>query len=321
MLQPPYTRSKALLRINGHWITPNEKWRIVRARHRDRVWSYCKEKHNWSEEVIEMIMWSAIKKAWTGRTILLMVCTSKILHGWLPVMHMHGRFTGNTQCLGCEEWDETFNHMLRCLHDRMQEAWTQALLKVWESGIKQGLPTGFMNNVQQYLRLTLIHSEEEPDADLAQILISQQAIGHTMLVRGYLSFEWLRLLCSLDSHQPERKIARLIRILWDHLIDPPWSTQNDILHLHTNYVSENSHAQLGNCLTWYTQHREELLSRDQFLARHTLSEIEAMSTTSQCREWVLHLDMAWTAWAKEKTTLAKGQRLITQYFTLRESPG
>lgn len=259
-------------------------------------------------------------KARKGRTLASMIRTSKILHGWLPVMHRQGRVTGSTQCPGCESTDETFDHMIQCTNERMQTVRSQAICNVREVGIKQRLPVGFMNNVQQYLKLLLTELEEDPDTDLLGVVASQQKIGHMMFIRGFLSTEWLRLLRSYDNTSPEQKLARLIWIIWDQLVEPLWTTRNDILHRNTNYVSENTHAQLGDRLIWYTQHKDELSRRDQFLARHTLSQIEAM-TTSQRREWVRHLDVAQAAWAKEKTTMAVGQTLITQYFTLRDSNG
>ena len=319
-LQPPYPGTKALLRINGRWITSNEKQHISWATHRDNLWTYCREKYNWSEAVMETIMWSVLKKARTGRTLPSMIRTSKVLHGWLPVMHMHGRVTGSTQCPGCENPDETFEHLLQCRHERMQITRAQAIIKVRESGIKQGLPAGFMAIVQQYLRAILTDSEEEIDSEVGRMMEFQQEIGHMMAVKGYLSYGWLRLLRSYDSHQPERRLARLIRIIWDDLIDPIWTTRNDILHHHTNYVSEGTHAQLGDRLIWYTQHREELSRSDQFLTWHTLGQIEAMSS-NQRREWVRHLDVARAAWATERAVLATGQRIITQYFSPKTQSG
>ncbi len=235
-------------------------------------------------------------------------------------MHQQGRITGSTQCPGCEGTDETFDHMIQCTNERMQAARSQAIIAVREAGIKKRLPLGFMNNVQQYLRLLLTDSEEDPDTDLRDVVASQQTIGHMMFIRGFLSTDWLRLLRSYDNTSPEQKLARLIRIIWDQLIEPLWNTRNDILHRNANYVSESMHAQLGDRLIWYTEHKDELSRRDQFLARHTLSQIEAM-TTSQRREWVRHLDVARAAWAKEKTILSKGQTLITQHFTIRGNNG
>lgn len=317
-LQPPYPGSKALLRINGKWITTKLKEQIHKARHWDELWEYCKTKYHWTEEIMSSILWSAMRRARAGRTLPSMVHTSKLLHGWLPVMHMHGRATGSTQCPGCGEPDETFDHMISCPHERMETARQQAITNVREQGIKQGLPTGFMTCVQQYLRYAILDQGDDLDPDLNQIRVSQQAIGKMMFVRGYLSIEWLKLLRSMTGEHAERKFTRLIRILWDFLITPLWYTRNDILHRHSNYVTENTHSQLGDRLTWYTRHREELDRRDQFLARHTMAQIEAM-TTSQRREWVRHLDAARTAWAKERTTLARGQRLITQYFQRRDT--
>lgn len=319
-LQPPYPGSKALLRINGTWITSQEKKSIQEACHRGKLWEYCKNKYDWSEETMSTILWTVLKKARKGRTLASMIRTSKVLHGWLPVMHQQGRITGCTQCPGCEETDETFDHMIQCTNDRMQAARSQAIIDVREVGIKQRLPLGFMNNVQQYLRLILNDSEEDLDADLRDAVASQQKIGPLMFIRGYLSSDWLRLLRSYDNVNPEQKLARLVRIIWDQLVETLWKTRNDILHRNANYVSENTHAQLGDRLIWYTEHKDELSRRDQFLARHTLSQIEAM-TTSQRREWVRHLDVARAAWAKEKAILLKGQTLITQYFAIRDNNG
>ena len=312
--QPPYPGSRALLRIDGCWITSKEKQHLTEACHRGQLWSYCKDKYNWSEETMGTILWSVLKTARAGRTFSSMVRTSKVLHGWLPVMHMHGRVTGSTQCPGCEETDETIDHMLLCPHERMQAARTQAIKKIREVGLQQGLPIGFMNNIQHYLQLLLTDCDDRPDDDLRRVMDSQQAIGHMMFLRGFFSVDWKHLLRSFDSRHPERKLARLLRILWDHLIDPLWTTRNDILHRHTNYISEGLHAELGDRLAWYTRHKDELSRRDQSLANHTPSQIEAM-TTSQRREWIRHLDVARSAWAKERTIIEKGQRLITQYFT------
>ena len=229
-LQPPYPGSKAILRINGRWITTNLKAQISRARHRDTLWNYCKTKYQWTEEIMTTIHWTALQKARAGRTQTSMIRTSKLLHGWLPVMHVHGRVTGTTQCPGCEETDEMIDHMLQCPNQRMEVIQTQALIKMREVGIKQGLPAGFMSCVQQYLRRVLLHQEGDVDPDLNHIITSQQAIGPMMFIRGYLSVEWMRLLRTMTGQQPERKLARLIRILWDELVEPLWTTRNDILH-------------------------------------------------------------------------------------------
>lgn len=317
-LQPPYPGSKALLRINGRWITSKEKLHIKDARHRSALWEYCKSKYNWTEETMRTILWAALKKARTAHTLSTTIRTSKVMHGWLPVMHQQGRITGSTQCPGCEEQDETFDHMIQCTHEWMQVARRQAIINVREAGVKQRLPIGFMNNIQQYLRITLTGSNEVQDRDLAGVMRSQQTIGHKMFLRGFLSTGWLRLLRSYESQDTELRMAKLIRIIWDKVIKPLWATRNDILHRSANYVTESIHTELGDRLIWYTQHKDELSRRDQFLASHTLAQIEAM-TTSQRREWVRHLDVARAAWTKERTTIAAGQGLITQYFKPRDT--
>ena len=72
-LQPPYPGSKALLRLNGIWITSHEKQYIQEACHRGKLWEYCKNKYDWSEETMKTILWTALKKARKGRTLSSMI--------------------------------------------------------------------------------------------------------------------------------------------------------------------------------------------------------------------------------------------------------
>ena len=317
-LQPPYPGSKAILRIGDTWITSNLKRCVTKAVHRGPLWQYCRRKYQWSEEVMTDILWKPLERARAGRTYHTRVKTSKMLHGWLPVMHMHGRVTGCLRCPGCNALDETFDHMLQCPNESMEETRISALNTVWRVGLEQGLPNGFMKCVVQYIEHAITGDNTRLDDDLAGTIRSQQRIGPLMFVRGFLSSEWLRLLRPMTNKPADRLLVRVIRIIWDRFIDPLWTTRNNILHRHDNYVSETLHAELGDRLQWYTQNKTELSRQDQHLADFTSAQIEAMSMR-QRREWVRHLDIAKDAWAKERAILATGQTLITRFFKPRDN--
>lgn len=264
------------------------------------------------------ILWKPLERARAGRTYHTRVKTSKMLHGWLPVMHMHGRVTGCLRCPGCNALDETFDHMLQCPNESMEETRISALNTVWRVGLEQGLPNGFMKCVVQYIEYAITGDNTRLDDDLAGTIRSQQRIGPLMFVRGFLSSEWLRLLRPMTNKPADRLLVRVIRIIWDRFINPLWTTRNNILHRHDNYVSETLHAELGDRLQWYTQNKTELSRQDQHLADFTSAQIETMSTR-QRREWVRHLDIARDAWAKERAILATGQTLITRFFKPRDN--
>lgn len=217
------------------------------------------------------------------------------------------------QCPGCEEIDETLEHMLRCPNAHMVTARTNAIKNVRAKGITQGIPKPFMTCVTLYLQRALNGIEETYPREIQTVFESQDRIGKMMFVRGFISVAWTRLGHSMDVANINQKISKLIRLLWEELVGHLWTTRNNILHGSTNYVTESTHVQLGDRLLWYLQHKDELSRRDQDLIRFTPAQVDAMSIL-QRQEWVRHLDITRAAWTKERAILATGHRLITQYF-------
>lgn len=62
------------------------------------------------------IAWKNIWTAWQKCTSMQTTSTSKIMHDWLPVLHMQAHITGFSQCPNCTHPDETLDHIFHCTH-------------------------------------------------------------------------------------------------------------------------------------------------------------------------------------------------------------
>ena len=77
------------------------------------------------------IDWDAIESHRKNMAFHQVVRSSKIMHGWLPIMHNQGKWgTHITQCPGRACRDETFAHMIQCPHRLMREKRTEILRDV-----------------------------------------------------------------------------------------------------------------------------------------------------------------------------------------------
>ncbi len=316
-LQPPYIGSKALFRIGNIWITSKLSHHIKIAAHENRLREYCMEKYEWSATTMHNISWDTIHLARKGRTPTQLMHTSKLLHGWLPVMHREGRITGNKQCPGCDCPDETLDHFLTCSNRTLVETRTKALDTLWDRGTRKDIPKLFMTQWVGYIaRATDTHTPQAitQDPRFNTAFTAQDAIGPLMLLRGFIATAWLRQLTDMGTPHPQRKMVYLIRTVWDELIQPLWTARNNILHRNPNFTTDLTHTQLGDRLLWYLRHKDQLARQDRFLARYSASCIDTMSTIIR-REWIRHLDIARNAWTREQKVIDTGQTVLTQFFT------
>jgi hypothetical protein len=121
LLLPPYPGRKAMLRIGDTWITSKYDYHIHLAARTPMLKAYCLDRHGWTPEVFESIHWDCIG---TVRSAVKCITktdarVSKLMHGWLPIMHILGKFKETLQCPGCEWNDETFVHLYQCTHKLM----------------------------------------------------------------------------------------------------------------------------------------------------------------------------------------------------------
>jgi hypothetical protein len=122
LLSLPYPGSKAMLRIGGTFITSRYDYQIHMAARTASMQTYCLKRHKWSQEAFDSIYWDVVDKVrCTIHSITKLGRSCKLMHNWLPVMHNLGKWTGVSQCPGCECADETLHHLFQCPHKLMVE--------------------------------------------------------------------------------------------------------------------------------------------------------------------------------------------------------
>ena len=110
----PLPGSLAGLRIESTWIMTNLANEISWAHHSKVIREYCGLKYNWSNAIMGTIHWEVPQIARRRGSHTDFMRSSKLMHGWLPVMQMHGHTTGVTVCPGCGDPCEMVDHMLLC---------------------------------------------------------------------------------------------------------------------------------------------------------------------------------------------------------------
>ena len=98
---------------------------------------YCKERYKWTDEVFDSVYWKAVKSVRSRLPHNKFRQTSKLMHGWLPVMHMRQYITGMNQCPCCTECkDETIKHLFQCPNHLMTQRRDEAIEQLRKKGVK-----------------------------------------------------------------------------------------------------------------------------------------------------------------------------------------
>ena len=315
----PLPGSLAGLRIGTTWITTNLASEISQAHHSQAIREYCCLKYNWSNAIMGTIHWEVTRIARRRGSPTDFMRSSKLMHGWLPVMHMHGHTTGVTICPGCGDPCETVDHMLLCPNPRMRQAREDAYLVFRAKCRRMDLPMDFFTDFTGYVKAVLwgIPSPTALSGILSLTFRQQDAIGPGMLLRGYLAKGWAVALMRLNTQLPHQTLAKILRIIWDDIVAHIWTTRNDILHRNTNHLNSLEHDALGHRLHWFRLNRRDVLSfRDQFLINFGQSDVEGM-THDVRRALVQHLEVAQQAYLKERAQVDAGQTVITRFFQRR----
>ena len=125
---------------------------------------------------------------------------------------------------------------------------------------------------------------------------------------------WQDAIKATGAKNPEQKMDALQRLMWDDVVSPLWSVRNDIMHRKENKHQEQEDRSLTEKISWYVQHRHDILSvHDQQLAEVDLSTLHRMTRQTK-RAWARHLEVARNAFAKEAEQLSRGQSVITLFL-------
>ena len=156
-LEPHYVGSLCCFKIGSRWITSNVHGKILLAQQTRSTWEYCKNKYGWDQLTMGSIHWEAMQKARKGITKTKFMLTSKLMHGWLPIMHMHGP--------GCEGDDETLAHLFVCPHPRLTDSKVKAFRQFRLKCSKLNLPMTFFWGLSSYVEHVYLGADP-PDAPL-----------------------------------------------------------------------------------------------------------------------------------------------------------
>jgi hypothetical protein len=210
ILTPPYKGSQAMLHINNKWITSHYKEELYTARRTKPMEEYLKVKYNWNEQRLKYIHWPSIKtvRQQLSHTKRMQMC--KIMHGWLPVAHMHHHITGTNQCQGCKCNNKTINHFLQCPHPSITEKRTNILKQMRAKGKKLKIPKDVLHAITQTLTAYTGSTQSinhNYNTAIKTRIKYQQKNGIDMMARGFLSKQWLHTIH--PSRNPTQTMNKL----------------------------------------------------------------------------------------------------------------
>ena len=319
VLQLPYPGSKALLNIDSKWITSQQRRYICRGKQGQSLIDYCRQRYGWDQTTFDAVYWTAIRTVRANSTSTQQRQTSKIMHGWLPVGHMHGHATGNTHCPGCPCTDETMDHLFRCPNEVLMKKKDDLVTQIRTKGISNGIPRVIMETLSRIL-YDLIHGNVSTVPDhpsLARAVRSQMMIGTRLLPRGFIAKDWLECLKDFGVQQPEQKMSKLLKLIWFEFTDTLWRDRNEIAHGSNSQSREHERETWASKLRWYLENKHVIAPTDQFVLSFTEEGIDTMPTLTR-RQLVQNLERLERVFAVEQRVRATGQRTIRSYFGVRQ---
>ena len=161
--------------------------------------------------------------------------TSKLMHDWLPTMHMQVHITGISQCPGCSCPDEILNHVFQCPHELMKKRRQERIAQMRKKGIKEGVPRNIINTF-----CDVLHNTSSPNSiplvqpvysdEVQAAIVQQEGIGNEMMTRGFLATGWMTALVESGCPNPEQRMNTLQTMVWDEFAFPMWAQRNEIFH-------------------------------------------------------------------------------------------
>lgn len=319
-LSSPYQESHAMLPIRDTWITSHYQRHVLRATWTGPILLYCQNKNGWTWDTLDNISWGSIWAARNKCTPTQLMQTSKIMHDWLPVMHMQAHMTGTKQCPSCSHSDETLDHLFHCPHPTLLNKWEELLEHLQKKGLKLGTPRVVMDTFVLLLQAYFAELSPPTISPSPHLRITLEAqvkikIGLGFIPCGFLTTHWIDALNAHGCSSPHQTMAALIHTLWLGVTDSLWRTQNSMTHNGVNLNTLAQERETDAKLRWFLLHFWEVLSHHYYsLIDHLLrSPLDNLSFQVKW-QWLFHLEAAQAAYAAFLLQLVKGQCLLTQYF-------
>ena len=311
----PYQGSRALLNLNGVWVTSKHQHQIRQAKWGESIRQYCMTKHGWSQTTLEMVNWEVVRTIRSKMTQSQFVRSSKLMHGWLPIMHMQAHISGSAQCLGCTCSDETMDHLFQCVNATAAQQRETSLVALRTKGIALGITRAVMEAVTLILyEYTNALPTTIPDhPQIAAAVRAQQEIGVHLLPQGFLARSWTDVLEDFSVEHPDRKISGLLKAIWSEFTDQVWQCRNELAHRKDNRNKQVVEEGWAARLIWFLEHPLAIAESDRFLLDFVEEDIQRMSGLVRNRR-VTQLETALRAFERERKIRSSGQRVITDFF-------
>ncbi len=282
------------------------------------VISFAPNGHRWDDDTIHDISWDSIGRARKRCTPTKLMQTSKIMHAWLPTMHMQGHAHGSPNCPNCPDQDKTMDHFFHYPHPVLRSKRGMILEQLRKKGLSIGLPSAVLEGIFSLLTAYLTNTPPicPDDLGIAQAWNAQCLIGISMLPQRFVSSHWILALEEHSCPHPHRKLASMVYHLLVNFTNEIWREQISLAHEAANLNDLAQESLIDERLCWYQLHYTTVLSRHDF---HLIDGIQddKLISTSLCtkRQWLVHLDAARDVYAVECAVCKRGQTCITDFFS------
>eukprot|EP00956_Cyclotella_meneghiniana_P040136 scaffold187764_cov48-Cyclotella_meneghiniana.AAC.1 len=160
-LQPPYEGSKVMIKIGNTWITSKYDEYIHKAKRGPILRSYCKDRHDWDDDTMDLINWQLIDRVRRNQKWADLVAKPRMRHS----------FT------------------YQCIHRLMKKARTDAIDQIHESRKRKSVNRQFMDVFTRSITCGFTNSQIEVPQypkELATAVCDQNKIGSGKMLQGYL---------------------------------------------------------------------------------------------------------------------------------------
>ena len=72
------------------------------------------------------------------------------------------------------------------------------------------------------------------DQEIKAAIWRQEQLGMKFFLRGFIAKEWEEAIASTGSSKPQRRLERLLSLVWTEVFEPLWLQRCEILHERQN---------------------------------------------------------------------------------------
>ena len=312
----PYPGAKAMLIIDGQWITTKYEEQITEACTSKQHCEYACKKFNWTTHQYHTVLWDTIGRTRKRYKMTENIRIMKLMYEWTPLGRKNYDFHHEPNCPCCGFEIETIAHMYQCPNARMLKARQTALETMSKYLTHRKLPyiirTCALDLVREYCGfITTPPTYESTDA--IAIWNAQKTFAPDLFLWGFLVTEWRTAMEKLAPADSPEHLVSITHSLWQTLFLSLWETRNHIKHKSQSFITMKQHESCDRDLRLFkTKGPEWIGPHNLFLIDYDLDILPTWSLSNK-QEMLRILLTAKGAYKKEMENPT--QRLITHYFS------